>query len=111
MARFPCHPSGWTQWCHARAESFVVCQDYTPPAGFKAEHLRAVLEHGCADASAADVSPLIPFVACGDLSGWDADRSYDLPAEGYVRLDPVQPPTAPAYKSAIQRAKAQPSGQ
>ena len=43
----------------------------------------------------------MPFLACGDLSGFDADQSYDLPDEHYVSLDPVQPPTAPAYKSAL----------
>ena len=66
-----------------------------------------MLEHGSQQAYTAGISPLIPFVACGDLSGWDADQSYDLPAEGYVRLEPVQPPTAPAYKTAIQRSKGQ----
>lgn len=47
---------------------------------------------------------MIPFLACGDLSGYDADQSYPLPTDGsYVRLEPVQPPIAPAYKSAIER--------
>ena len=45
---------------------------------------------------------IVPFLACGDLSGYDADQSYDLPDEHYVSLDPVQPPTAPAYKTALQ---------
>lgn len=48
---------------------------------------------------------LVPFLACGDLDGWDAEASYDLPAEGYVSLPPVQPPTAPAYRRAIERMK------
>ncbi|KAK2736894.1 hypothetical protein FQN57_000497 [Myotisia sp. PD_48] len=42
-----------------------------------------------------------PFIACGDLSAWDADASYELP-EGHVSLDPVQPPTAPPYKRALE---------
>lgn len=45
-----------------------------------------------------------PFIACGDLSAWDADASYALP-EGYVSLDPVQPPTAPPYKRALEMRK------
>ena len=82
------------------------------------------------------------FVACGDLSGWDSDRSYslDLQAERktlelngtpipnatfpekwatfspcinkwslsryvYRELQPVQPPTEPAYKIAVQLKK------
>lgn len=45
-----------------------------------------------------------PFIACGDISAWDADASYALP-EGYVSLDPVQPPTAPPYKRALEMRK------
>jgi len=48
---------------------------------------------------------IAPFVACGDLSSFDADASYRLP-EGHVSLDPVQPPTAPPYKRAIAMRKA-----
>ena len=44
---------------------------------------------------------IAPFVACGDLSAWDADATYHLP-EGHVSLDPVQPPTAPPYKRALE---------
>lgn len=89
----------------------MVCQDFSPPEDFKPQQLRDLLEATSQEAYAADISPIIPFVACGDLSGWDADMSYDLPAEGYVRLEPVQPPTAPAYKTAIQRAKDQAANQ
>ena len=53
---------------------------------------------------------LVPFLACGDLSGWDADQSYDLPSEGYVTLPPVQPPTAPAYRRAVEQLKGAPPG-
>ena len=42
-----------------------------------------------------------PFVACGDLSAWDADATYHLPKDR-VSLDPVQPPTAPPYKRALE---------
>lgn len=44
---------------------------------------------------------IAPFLACGDLSSWDADASYQLP-ENYVNLDPVQPPTAPPYRRALE---------
>lgn len=51
----------------------------------------------------------IPFLACGDLSGYDSDRSYPLSkaADGsYQVLDPVQPPIAPPYKRALEMQKA-----
>ncbi|KAF4980118.1 hypothetical protein FZEAL_3808 [Fusarium zealandicum] len=44
---------------------------------------------------------IAPFIACGDLSAFDSDASYQLP-EDYVSLDPVQPPIAPPYKRAIE---------
>ena len=43
-----------------------------------------------------------PFVACGDLSAWDdADATTHLPKDR-ISLDPVQPPTAPPYKRALE---------
>ncbi|PKS11365.1 hypothetical protein jhhlp_003127 [Lomentospora prolificans] len=48
---------------------------------------------------------IAPFLACGDLSAFDSDASYRLP-EDHVSLDPVQPPTAPPYKRAIELRKA-----
>ncbi|KAK7426052.1 tRNA (uridine-2'-O-)-methyltransferase trm7 [Neonectria magnoliae] len=44
---------------------------------------------------------IAPFIACGDLTAFDSDASYQLP-EDYVSLDPVQPPIAPPYKRAIE---------
>jgi len=52
----------------------------------------------------------IPFLACGDLTGYDSDRSYPLPREAdgssYQSLDPIQPPIAPPYKRALELKKA-----
>lgn len=47
---------------------------------------------------------IAPFLACGDLESFDADATYVLP-EGHVSLDPVQPPTAPPYKEAIEKRR------
>ncbi|KAL7790463.1 FtsJ-like methyltransferase domain-containing protein [Trichoderma ceciliae] len=44
---------------------------------------------------------IAPFIACGDLSAFDSDASYQLP-EDHVSLDPVQPPIAPPYKRALE---------
>lgn len=52
-----------------------------------------------------DVRWIAPFIACGDLSAFDSDASYQLP-DGHVTLDPVQPPTAPPYKRAIEMRRA-----
>ncbi|KAL1970072.1 hypothetical protein VTN77DRAFT_6477 [Rasamsonia byssochlamydoides] len=55
-----------------------------------------------ADLRSPHESRWIPlFIACGDLSSWDSDASYALP-EGHVSLDPVQPPTAPPYRKALE---------
>ncbi|KAA8644500.1 hypothetical protein EYZ11_004610 [Aspergillus tanneri] len=44
------------------------------------------------------------FIACGDLSSWDSDASYSLPPD-HVSLEPVQPPTAPPYRRALELRK------
>ena len=53
-----------------------------------------------------DTRWIAPFVACGDLSAWDADATYHLPKDR-VSLDPVQPPTAPPYKRALELRRQQ----
>ncbi|KAH6617972.1 FtsJ-like methyltransferase-domain-containing protein [Chaetomium sp. MPI-SDFR-AT-0129] len=74
----------------------------------------AVDEHGIQDVAVDDLSTdprdkntrwIAPFVACGDLSAFDSDASYKLP-DDHVSLDPVQPPTAPPYKRAIELRRA-----
>lgn len=53
-----------------------------------------------------DTRWIAPFVACGDLSAWDADATYHLPKD-HISLDPVQPPTAPPYKKALELRRKQ----
>lgn len=113
-------------------EAFVVCQGYRPPACFSPPALRALLharrpgdkgDNG--DCVSSDLDGpnrlFIPFLACGDLSGYDADQSYPLhmrtsrdahagtageqETQGYRPLGPVQPPIAPAYKTAMEMQK------
>ncbi|GAB7362589.1 hypothetical protein MBLNU230_g2903t1 [Neophaeotheca triangularis] len=55
-------------------------------------------------ASPQDTRWIAPFLACGDLSAYDADASHKLP-EGHISLDPVQPPTAPPYKRALEERR------
>jgi tRNA (cytidine32/guanosine34-2'-O)-methyltransferase len=47
---------------------------------------------------------IAPFLACGDLSAYDSDATYRLPNDR-VSLDPVQPPTAPPYRRALEMRK------
>ncbi|OUS47870.1 FtsJ-like methyltransferase-domain-containing protein [Ostreococcus tauri] len=96
-------------------EAFIVCRGYAPPEGFEPHHLTRILEAratshtaGGEDGTVGTMSwpnnVLVPFLACGDLSGYDADQSYALD-DTKTRLGPVQPPTTPAYKSAIELLK------
>jgi tRNA (cytidine32/guanosine34-2'-O)-methyltransferase len=108
-------------------EAFVVCEGFKPIAGWTPEigasiktnkpksatssgtHRRHVREDGITELE-MDITYdyaeryIAPFLACGDLSAWDADASYKLP-EGHVSLDPVQPPTAPPYKAALEKRR------
>lgn len=115
-------------------EAFIVCTNFRPPQGFKAsldnplgtvrqlepqrEELKnnvvpgrrlrddgiteVVLESEVDDIHANRL--ITPFLACGDLGAFDADASHKLP-EGHVSLDPVQPPTAPPYRSALEERR------
>ena len=58
---------------------------------------------------------VVPFVACGDLSGFDADQSYPLQLDGhaYEYHEPCQKPIRPPYFSYLQsqqQSAAAPSG-
>ncbi|KAF2227311.1 FtsJ-like methyltransferase-domain-containing protein [Elsinoe ampelina] len=116
-------------------EAFIVCIDFQPPPGFKAslenplgagrklqrpagtipertQPSRKVREDGITElelGSDEENDPdqtrwIAPFLACGDLSAFDADATYQLPKD-HVALDPVQPPTAPPYKRALEMRK------
>lgn len=98
-------------------EAFAVCENYSPPEGFNPKDLYKLLEKAsdpndnldcCSAWFEGPNKVYIPFLACGDLSGYDADQTYPLPKEGstpYEPLEPVQPPIAPPYKTAIELEK------
>ncbi|OIV89256.1 hypothetical protein TanjilG_24191 [Lupinus angustifolius] len=105
-------------------EAFAVCEIYSPPEGFSIKDLYRLLEKVGSPSGVEDTDccsgwlegpnkVYIPFLACGDLNGYDSDRSYPLPkvARGtYQSLDPVQPPIAPPYKRALELKKASSQG-
>lgn len=74
-------------------ESFVVCRDFCPPKGFVPSMDALLLDHKYLSSTASfgnennqglsgpllgPTAIIVPFVACGDLSGFDADKSYPL---------------------------------
>ncbi|XRA96407.1 tRNA (cytidine(32)/guanosine(34)-2'-O)-methyltransferase [Pycnococcus provasolii] len=108
-------------------EAFVVARDFRPPPSSSSGDSR--VNDPLMDALDIEQPRAAPFVACGDLSGWDADRSYDLevPEQAPTSMDedgdpsqtpdemrrpkpvvlaPVQEPTAPAYLAALARRRA-----
>ena len=106
-------------------EAFVVCEDFKPVPGWTPDigdsmktpeprpisnkQTRHVREDGIVEIHFDDEENdpkrwIAPFLACGDLSAWDSDATYKLPP-GHVSLPPVQPPTAPPYKEAIERRR------
>lgn len=86
-------------------EAFVVCRGYLPPAGYVPTMMNPMLQldYNFEFNSLDGVNRfVVPYIACGDLSAYDSDKSYTL-EEGevpYVYRDPVQGPINPPYKQA-----------
>ncbi|CAM9409756.1 unnamed protein product [Pylaiella littoralis] len=96
-------------------EAFVVCQVYAPPEGFEASMLTPLLDHAytATNERLGPANLVVPFVACGDLSGFDADKSYPLEMDdrgeeedgrraaegGYRRIPPAQMPIRPPHET------------
>ncbi|KRZ18185.1 putative tRNA (cytidine(32)/guanosine(34)-2'-O)-methyltransferase [Trichinella zimbabwensis] len=63
------------------SEAYVVCQGLTLPHGYQATTVNLMLEpnYDLAVSKLKGVNrQIVPFVSCGDLSGWDSDRSFSL---------------------------------
>jgi tRNA (cytidine32/guanosine34-2'-O)-methyltransferase len=98
---------------HYRA--FPLTQNYQPPEGYvpTMTTLLSDAPYGPDNEFLGLNRAIVPFVACGDLSGLDADQSYPLTAPdseitsgagsssdgGYVYHPPVQAPIKPAYEA------------
>ncbi|KAK9719107.1 tRNA (uridine-2'-O-)-methyltransferase trm7 [Basidiobolus ranarum] len=87
-------------------EAFIVCQDYCPPEGYQPTMANPLLDlsYGGNNELAGPNREIVPFIACGDLSGYDSDKTYPLTAateSPYVSLEPTQSPISPPYKTAI----------
>ena len=85
---------------NSSTEAFVVCKGFKLPEGYTPrlshnEELMTLLT--------SQERKIVPFVACGDLSGYDADMNY---TDAIDALPPVQPPIGAAYEEAIKIKKA-----
>ncbi|XP_074873613.1 tRNA (cytidine(32)/guanosine(34)-2'-O)-methyltransferase isoform X2 [Carettochelys insculpta] len=87
-------------------EAFVVCRGYCPPPGYVPNMSNPLLDH-CYDVDFNQLEGpnrvIVPFLACGDLSAYDSDRTYPLqlaPGKEYTYLPPTQPPICPPYQEA-----------
>jgi len=87
-------------------ESFVVCQNYHPPEGYVPTMINPLLDHSYTDFNSL-TGPnrvIVPFLACGDLSAYDSDKTYslmDIDGQKYEYREPTQKPIDPPYKSAL----------
>ncbi|KAI7862122.1 FtsJ-like methyltransferase-domain-containing protein [Spinellus fusiger] len=84
-------------------EAFIVCQNYTPPPHYTPTMANPLLDvhYDAVNALAGPNRTIVPFIACGDLNGYDADRTYPLQTS-YTSLDPLQPPITAPYKTAME---------
>jgi len=102
-------------------EAFVVCQGYAPPEGYVPNMSNPLLDQQY-DLNFNNLEGpnrvIVPFLACGDLSGFDSDMTYPLQLDKdhqYTYHAPTQGPINPPYKDACELKKsdklAKPSSQ
>uniref|UniRef100_A0A4W6BK55 Putative tRNA (cytidine(32)/guanosine(34)-2'-O)-methyltransferase n=1 Tax=Lates calcarifer TaxID=8187 RepID=A0A4W6BK55_LATCA len=92
-------------------EAFVVCQNYSPPDGYVPNMSNPLLDHSYDVDFNQLEGPnrvIVPFLACGDLSAFDSDRTYPLQLDDgkqYQYTPPTQPPICPPYQQACHLRK------
>ncbi|VDO05918.1 unnamed protein product [Rodentolepis nana] len=100
-------------------ESFVVCRNFRgdsilPPSLVSTATVGNASNDNSVDSLMGWLNDLeqlnreqriiLPFVACGDLSGYDADSCYEL-GDDYTPHEPVQPPISAAYLDVCRKAR------
>lgn len=107
-------------------ESFIVCLGYNPPAGWEPkldvnQSTEQFFENCLGGVSRLSINDpemknglpkwvdedrsIAEFMSCGDLSSFDSDATYHIDADEMKpreSLDPVQGPTNPPYKEALE---------
>lgn len=89
---------------NASMESFLLCQNYRPPAGYIPTMVNPVTNDVDYFPNPVQPTPgqqqrneaIWAFLACGDLSGFDSDMCYDRDAN-QPSLPPVAPPIEAPY--------------
>ncbi|KAI8983453.1 FtsJ-like methyltransferase-domain-containing protein [Pilobolus umbonatus] len=84
-------------------EAFIVCQNYQPPPNYIPTMANPLLDlqYDAMNELTGPNRTIVPFIACGDLNGYDADRTYSLDTS-YKPLNPLQPPITAPYKTAME---------
>lgn len=92
-------------------EAFVVCQGFSPPPGYTPTMANPLLDHAYTDFDQLEGinRVIVPFLACGDLSAYDSDRTYSLKELGgeYTYRPPTQAPINPPYQKALELKRAE----
>lgn len=83
---------------NSSVEAFVVCEGFSLPEGY-IPSMEPLLDYPAIDYE-GQFKEIVPFVACGDLSGYDSDMTYE--ASDNFNLDPIQEPIKPPYMKAIE---------
>ncbi|KAK6205642.1 tRNA methyltransferase [Scheffersomyces amazonensis] len=98
-------------------EAFIVCMGYKPRPGWNPKlELNKSTEEFFEDSNIGksynlehfelpdpEERKIAKFIACGDLQDGDSDATYTLDNDSKIgALDPVQMPTAPPYKKALE---------
>eukprot|EP00127_Corallochytrium_limacisporum_P000413 Clim_evm108s11 gene=Clim_evmTU108s11 len=89
-------------------EAFVVCQGYRCPEGYTPRFDRPMSMEGYngKNEMTGRARAIAEFMACGDMSGFDADANYPLDlgdGRKYERLPPTQAPINPPYREYIEK--------
>ena len=79
-------------------EAFAVCQNYSPPPGYVPNMMNPLLDHKYTDFNQLEGvnRVIVPFLACGDLSGGVVCRNVLCCHASFLQHSTVTGPTASA---------------
>ncbi len=96
-----CHPSQLPLPGRGRNAHYGVMANHSPPHTYLTHTTHT---HTSAQENEV-VGPnrvVVPFIACGDLRGFDSDTTYVIEdSSAYRTLPPAQPPIKPPYQTAL----------